>query len=148
MNTIIDFAQKLMVPAKDLLKEGLPIHAYLTELTWLLFFKIAPILGKSPLMPSDYRWELLIQKSGIEQYSYYQEVINAVSQVSDPHIAGIYAHADTFFKTPEQLAQVITTLSAIDIPIEDLGEVYETLLEKCAYLDGGRLHQVHVHWLI
>jgi len=142
MNTIINFAQKLIRPAKDLQKEGLPIHAYLTELTWLLFFKMAPILGKLHLMPSDYRWELLIQKSGIEQYNYYQEVIKILSQASDPYIAGLYAHADTFFKTPEQLAQVITTLSTINIPIEDLGEVYEILLERCAYLNGGRLHQV------
>jgi type I restriction enzyme M protein len=142
MNRMIDFAQKLMVPAKELQTKGLPIHAYLTELTWLLFLKMAPILGKIHLMPSDYRWEALIQKSDREQYNYYQEVIKALNQVSDPFIAGLYAHADTSFKTPEQLAQVITTLSAIDIPIEDLGEVYEILLERCAYLDGRRLHQI------
>ncbi len=141
IDTIADITQKLWEPAKDLHQDGLSYHAYLTELTWLLFLKIAPALGEASHLPKDLSWQALIHKSGTEQYEYYQTVIKELGQISDPYIAGIYAHACTSFKQPEQLAQAITTLAAVDeVPIDDLGEVYETLLEECAYEDDNRLH--------
>ena len=136
-------AQKLIAPAKQLHKEGIPIHAYLSDLTWLLFLKIAPALGQKSYLSSDYSWERLVQTNGIKQYHYYQEIIKQMGQVNHSQIAGIYAYADTFLKTPAQLAQIITALTAIEkVPIKDLGAIYETLLDKSTHLDGKRLHLV------
>lgn len=140
---ITNIAQKLIAPAQQLHKEGIPIHAYLSDLTWLLFLKTAPALDKMSYLSSDDCWELLIQKNGIEQFQYYQETLKNMGQVNHSLIAGIYAYADTFLKTPAQLAQIITALTAIEqVPVEDLGEIYETLLEKCTHLNGERLHLV------
>jgi type I restriction enzyme M protein len=140
MNTFVDIVQKLIAPATFMRQEGIPIHAYVTELTWLLFWKIAPALDKASYLPTVYRWENLIDKPLEDKFEYYQKFITEMGKVSEPIIAGIYAYACTTFKHPEQLAEVISTLSLIDgIDTEDLGEVYEILLEKCAYQDGSRL---------
>ncbi|MDM8558959.1 N-6 DNA methylase [Candidatus Parabeggiatoa sp. HSG14] len=140
MNTITYIAKKLLTPTKHLHQKGISIHAYLTDLTWLLFLKIAPMIDKADCIPTHLTWDNLIHKEGIKQYEYYQKVIKELEQVADPHIAGIYTYADTSFKNPDQLAQAITTLDVIDtVGIDDLGEVYETLLETSAYEDENRL---------
>jgi len=140
INTIADIAQKLIAPAKHLAMEGIPIHAYVTDLTWLLFLKIANLLGEVNHVPAHLNWNMLIHKRGKEQYEYYQKIIKELGQHREPYIAGLYAHASTAFKNSEQLTLVITTLAAVDVlPIDDLGEVYETLLEKCTFEDDNRL---------
>jgi type I restriction enzyme M protein len=139
MNTITDIVQKLMAPAKHL--HGVPIHGYLTELTWLLFLKTAPAFEGAAHVPTHLTWEILTHKSGIEQYEYYQKVIKELGQNRNPSIAGIYADARTSLKDSEQLTQVITALAAIDtVSIDELGEVYEMLLEKCAYTEENNLY--------
>lgn len=141
MNAITDVVQQLWAPAKPLYQEGIAYHAYITELTWLLFLKIAPVLDKAKCIPAHLSWEMLIHKQGNEQYEYYQEVIKELEQIADPYIAGIYANGHTCLKQPEQLAQMITALAIVDaVPFDNLGEVYEMLLEKCADEDNNRLH--------
>ncbi len=139
MNTIGNIAQTLWAPATHLHTEGLSYHAYLTELTWLLLLKIAPTIGNS--VPVHLSWKTLLHKPDTKKYKYYQYVLNKMGEVSDPHIAGIYAHARSSFKNSEQLTQVISRLAAIDnVPTENLGEIYETLLDMCAYQNSNRLH--------
>ncbi len=141
MDIITDIAKQLCVPAKQLHQEGISYYNYLTELSWLLFLKIVPYLGDERRVPSHLSWDSLIQKSGKEQYEYYQNAIQELGEVADPHIAGIYTDAATSFKRPEQLASVITTLASIEaVPIDDLGEVYDLLIEKCGIEDNNRLH--------
>ncbi len=142
-NTIAEITQKLWTPAKRLHQEGLSFHTYLTELTWLLFLKIAPALGKASFVPTHFSWLTLISKPGREQYEYYQRFIKEMSLVNDPNIAGIYAHADTSFKNHEQLAQAISALAIIDgLPSDEFGAVYENLLQNCAYETDNSLYIV------
>ena len=142
MNTIAEIAQQLWAPAKRLHQEGLSYHAYLTELTWLLFFKTASTLsGAEHLLPTHLSWDALIQKTGRQQLEYYQKILTTLGQLNDPYLAGIYAHARTYFDRPEQLTPTVITLNAIDaLPLSDLGELYERLLEKCALEDENSLH--------
>ncbi len=141
MNTIAEITQQLWKPANSLCQEGIPYHAYLTDLTWLLFLKIAPVYASH--LPDHLTWEALIQKKGGEQYQYYQKLIKEMGNVSDPHIAGIYAHACSSLKKTQQLAQLISALAVIDVvPTNDLGEIYERLLEKCACEDENSLHMI------
>ncbi len=142
-NTIAEITQKLWIPAQRLHQEGLSFHSYLTELTWLLFLKIAPTLGKASLLPTHFSWLSLITKQGREQYEYYQRFLNEMSVVNDPNLAGIYAYADTSFKNSEQLAQAIKSLAVIDgLPGDELGAVYESLLQNCAYEKDNSLYIV------
>ncbi len=141
MNTIAEIVQKLGSLAKRLYQEGIPYHAYLTELTWLWLLKIMPMIKPGNTFSSAYcSWETLTQKQGWQQLEYYQEIISKLRQVSDPQIAGIYAHARTVFKHPEQLTEVISALTSLDefMP-EDWGEIYEILLEEGSHQEGGYL---------
>jgi len=131
METIANIAQKLLMPFKYL--GDIPIHTYLTELTWLLLLKIAPILDETQHIPKHLTWKILTHKQGIEQYEYYQKVIKELSYNRNPCIAGIYANAHTSLTEPEQLTSLITNLAILDmVPIDELGEIYATVLEKCA----------------
>jgi len=141
INTIADVAQKLIAPAKQLANTGIPIHAYVTDLTWLLFLKVANLLGEINQIPAHLSWGVLIKKQGKEQYEYYQKILKELGQHREPYIAGLYAHASTALKNSEQLTSIITTLAAVDVlPIDDLGEVYDTFLEKCTYENDNRLY--------
>lgn len=138
ISTLINIAQTLWAPATHLHTEDLSYHGYLTDLTWLLLLKIAPTIRS---VPAHLSWDTLIHKQGQKQYEYYQKIVKEMGKVSDPHVAGIYAHASTSFKNHKQLAQVITTLTAVDnVSIEDLGEIYEMLLEKCAHEISNTLY--------
>ncbi len=142
-NTIAEITQKLWTPAKRLYQEGLSYHTYLTELTWLLFLKIAPALGKSSIVPTHFSWLTLISKAGREQYEYYQRFLKEMTKVNDPNIAGIYTLAETSFENHEQLAQAISVLAITDgLHNDEFGAVYDSLLQNCAYEQDNPLYIV------
>lgn len=137
MNTIAEIVQKLGSPAKRLYQEGIPYHAYLTELTWLWLLKIMPLVKPGNSSLAHWNWETLLQQHGWQQLDYYQKVISALCQVNDGDIAGIYAHASTVFKQPEQLTAVISVLNSLDEVVPaDWGEIYEMLLEEGSHQQG------------
>lgn len=51
----------------DVLRDdGITYHQYVTELTYILFLKMAKETGTEDGIPEQYRWDVLRQKSGIE----------------------------------------------------------------------------------
>ncbi len=136
-----EITQQLFAPAKDLAQDGINCSAYITELTWLLFLKIAPDLDEINYLFEEFNWENLTQKDGVEQYDYYKQILTALAKVIDPHVAGIYTHANTVLKNHEQLQKIITVLNSIDTnSITELGENYEDLLAICDYEEDGHLY--------
>ena len=137
MNTIAEIVQKLGLLAKQLYQEGISYHAYLTELTWLWLLKIMPTVKPENNLPTHWNWETLTQKPSWQQLEYYQEIISALGQINDADIAGIYAHARTILKQPEQLTAVISVLNSLDeVTSADWGEIYEMLLEEGSRQQG------------
>ncbi|WP_069470090.1 HsdM family class I SAM-dependent methyltransferase [Candidatus Marithrix sp. Canyon 246] len=136
-----EITQQLFAPAKELAQDGINCSAYITELTWLLFLKIAPDLDEINYLFEEFNWENLLQKDGIEQYDYYKQILTALAKVIDPHVAGIYTHANTVLQNPEQLQIIITALNKLDdSSIDELGELYEDLLALCDYEKDGHLY--------
>ncbi len=136
-----EITQQLFAPAKELAQDGINCSAYITELTWLLFLKIAPDLDEINYLFEEFNWENLIQKDGVEQYDYYKQILTALAKVIDPHVAGIYTHANTVLQNHEQLQKIITVLNSIDTnSITELGEIYEDLLAVCDYEEDGHLY--------
>lgn len=130
-----EIAKILWQPAYALSQEGIPYHNYLTELTWLWLLKIAPAYG---VTTTQFNWDVLISQTGKHQYTYYKKALTALQQVPDPHLAGIFKHAHTALKSPQQLAQVIATLAILDkVPRDEMGEIYEELLAQGAH-QGSR----------
>jgi len=131
MNTLTTIVQKLWHAKLYFEREQWSTHTYLTEITWLLGLKLAPCLGN--FLPFHLQWKTLIQQPADTQLIYYQTVLQQMARLDDPYFASIYTQADTKLKTTEQLQQLISTLSILDqIAIEELGEIYENLLQHGA----------------
>lgn len=131
MNTITTIVQKLWHPKLYFEQAQWSTQTYLIELTWLLGLKLAPHLEN--FLPVHLQWDTLIQQPHTTQLSYYQKILQQIAQLDDPYFAGIYAQANSQLKNTEQLQKLISTLSVIDsIPIEELGEIYEHLLQRAA----------------
>jgi len=130
MNSLVNIAQTLWQPARTL---GLSCYDYLTELTWLLFLRVAPLIDPVAYLSIHPVWETLLRKQDQPQYDYYRAMLTALGQANNPQLAGIYAQANTHLTQPSQLQQLISVLEILNrLPIEDLGEVYELLLDQCA----------------
>lgn len=143
-----DIVQKLWNLCDVLRDDGINYSDYVTELVLLLFIKMvhestdAGTLNRHPL-PEDYRWENL-GGSGINLLNTYKRILLGLATGkdadnktihSDPMISAIYADAQTRLREPRHLEQMIKTLNQIDwfsTDKDDLGDLYEGLLEKNA----------------
>lgn len=65
MNTQ-EIVGKLWTLCNVLRDDGITYHQYVTELTYILFLKMAKETGVEKNIPEVYRWDNLVNKSGIE----------------------------------------------------------------------------------
>lgn len=61
-----DIVQKLWNLCNVLRDDGITYHQYVTELTYILFLKMADETGADKDIPEAYRWGSLISRSGID----------------------------------------------------------------------------------
>ncbi len=86
-------------------------------------------------LPEGLRWDDLEAKDGIEQNTFYREMLIELGNASHPLVAAIYAGANTYIKEPRHLKQLIDSIDKIDwytVWQDGLGDLYEGLLEKNA----------------
>lgn len=67
LSATTDIVQKLWNLCHVLRDDGITYLAYVTELTYLLFLKMAQETGAENQIPEDCRWGELAAKDGIEQ---------------------------------------------------------------------------------
>ena len=107
----------------------------MTELTYILFLKMAKETGAESQMPEAYRWDNLTSKSGIELKKFYKELLNHLGENCTGRVREIYQGAATNIDKPKNLEKIITTIDGLDwfsAREEGLGNLYEGLLEKNA----------------
>ena len=75
MSKQIDIVKKLWGFAKILKDDGVTYLQYTTELTYLLFLKMNNELGKDKILPKNYRWNDLVNKTGSTQYNFYRKML-------------------------------------------------------------------------
>lgn len=115
--------------------DGITYHQYVTELTYILFLKMAKETGTESQIPVDYRWDALTAKSGIELKKFYKELLNHLGENCTGRIREIYQGAATNIDEPKNLEKIITAIDGLDwfsAREEGLGTLYEGLLEKNA----------------
>ena len=115
--------------------DGITYHQYVTELTYILFLKMAKETGAESQMPEDYRWDRLTNQSGIELKKFYKELLNHLGENCAGRVREIYQGATTNIDEPKNLEKIITTIDGLDwfsAREEGLGNLYEGLLEKNA----------------
>ena len=134
MNTQ-EIVAKLWNLCNVLRDDGITYHQYVTELTYILFLKMAKETGAEEQIPAAYRWDVLTSKSGIELKNYYRDLLDALGENGQGRVKDIYQGAATNIDEPKNLEKIITTIDALDwfsAREEGLGNLYEGLLEKNA----------------
>ncbi|AKV04341.1 Type I restriction-modification system, DNA-methyltransferase subunit M [Labilithrix luteola] len=130
-----DIVQKLWNLCNVLRDDGITYHQYVTELTYLLFLKMAKETETETQIPKAYRWDELAKRDGIELLNFYKKLLVDLGSDGSSRVGAIYANASTSLRQPRHLKQVVTDIDALDwysAKEEGLGNLYEGLLEKNA----------------
>ena len=134
MNTQ-EIVSKLWNLCNVLRDDGITYHQYVTELTYILFLKMANETGVEEKIPEGYRWDDLKSKSGIELKTFYKELLDYLGEETKGIVQQIYQGSATNIDEPKNLEKIITTIDGLDwfsAKEEGLGNLYEGLLEKNA----------------
>lgn len=117
--------------------DGITYQDYVTELTYLLFLKMAHEIGKDDTLPKGYRWENLEQKNEAEMLTFYRKLLlHLGTEAKNRRVKEIFANANTSLRLPRHLKELVTQIDAIEWfeAREEgiLADLYEGLLEKNA----------------
>jgi type I restriction enzyme M protein len=130
-----DIVAKLWNLCHVLRDDGVTYHQYVTELTYLLFLKMAQETGSEKNLPKKYRWKDLVTKDGTEQLKFYRALLLHLGTEASSRIRDIYVNANTTLRQPAILQKLVKEIDALDwysAKHEGLGDLYEGLLEKNA----------------
>jgi type I restriction enzyme M protein len=133
-----EIVQRLWNLCHVLRDDGITYHEYVTELTYLLFLKMAKEQGGKVegQLPKGYRWEDLETKEGVEQLNFYRsQLLHLGTEARSTRVKAIFADAHTSLKQPRNLARVVEDIDKLDwfsAKEEGLGDLYEGLLERNA----------------
>ena len=120
----------------DVLRDdGITYHQYVTELTYILFLKMAKETYTEDKIPEGYRWDDLVAKDGIELKKFYKSLLQYLGEESTGRIREIYQGSSSNIDEPKNLKKIITSIDELDwysAKEEGLGNLYEGLLEKNA----------------
>ena len=133
-----EIVQRLWNLCHVLRDDGITYHQYVTELTYLLFLKMAKEQGGKVegQLPKGYRWEDLEQREGIEQLTFYRSMLlHLGTEARSTRVRAIFADAQTSLRQPRNLARLVKDIDQLDwfsAKEEGLGDLYEGLLERNA----------------
>lgn len=134
MNTQ-EIVQKLWNLCDVLRDDGITYHQYVTELTYILFLKMAKETGAERHIPTGYRWDDLLGKKGVDLKRFYKRLLNHLGEEGKGRIKEIYVNAGTNIDEPKNLEKIVRSIDGLDwysAKHEGLGDLYEGLLEKNA----------------
>lgn len=138
MNTQ-EIVAKLWNLCNVLRDDGITYHQYVTELTYLLFLKMAKETNKEDKqIPKGMRWDDLAKLDGTELLEFYKELLlklGASNSKASNLVKNIFTNASTTLRVPKNLRTVVQTIDALDwysAKTEGLGDLYEGLLAKNA----------------
>ena len=133
--TNAEIVSKLWNLCNVLRDDGITYHQYVTELTYILFLKMAKETGTEKNIPEGYRWDVLRIKEGMELKRFYDELLRELGENSTGRVQEIYQGARSNIEEPANLKKIITNIDELDwysAKEEGLGNLYEGLLEKNA----------------
>lgn len=130
-----DIVQKLWNLCHVLRSDGVTYHQYVTELTYLLFLKMAKEIGREDQLPEDYRWENLEQAAARADLDFYRKQLLHLGSNGSAITRQIFANATSFIRKPATLTALVKAIDELNwysAREEGLGDLYEGLLEKNA----------------
>ena len=133
--TTQEIVAKLWNLCNVLRDDGITYQDYVTELTYILFLKMAKETDSEGAIPEAYRWDALRSRKGLELKKFYKELLDHLGTQTTGRVREIYAGAATHIDEPKNLEKIIASIDALDwysAKEEGLGNLYEGLLEKNA----------------
>ena len=146
--TTHDIVAKLWNLCNILKDDGVTYHQYVTELTYLLFLKMAAETGREELLrlekPTDggsvevsdgLCWASLESANGLTRLRLYEDGLRDYAHFSKGIVREIYAKPSTLINKPATLDALVTEIDKLDwynVGQEGFGDIYEGLLEKGA----------------
>ncbi|MEP7124374.1 MAG: N-6 DNA methylase, partial [Byssovorax sp.] len=130
-----EIVQKLWSLCHILRDDGITYHEYITELTYLLFLKMAKETKTEAQLPKGYRWDDLTAKEGVDQLTSYRATLLHLGTEASGRVQAIFVNAKTSIKQAKNLATLIVEIEKLDwysAREEGLGTMYEDLLERNA----------------
>lgn len=136
-----EVAQKIWSLCNILRGDGITYYQYVSELTYLLFLKIAEETGTEDILPDGYRWNNLFAHPQQGLLGYYQEMLTHLgASGSNEIVRTIYAFPTTVFSHEENLKAVVDGIAQLQwgtIGRDQLGDVYSSLISKSADARSG-----------
>jgi type I restriction enzyme M protein len=136
MSTITtDIVARLWNLCNILKDDGVTYHQYVTELTYLLFLKMAKETGAEDAIPVGHRWDDLEAKPAPDRLEAYKLTLIHLGSHGSRLVQEIFANASSFIKKPATLSTLVAEIDKLDwysARQEGLGDLYEGLLEKNA----------------
>ncbi|WFU61286.1 class I SAM-dependent DNA methyltransferase [Bradyrhizobium brasilense] len=138
MNPATDLVNKLWRLCAMLRKDGVTYQQYVTELTYLLFLKMASEQKDESRIPEKYRWSALKSAPETEVLQRYRQALIALGdakEIKDLSVVAIFQNASTIMREPANLRKLINAIDGLHWFSEErdaFGDTYEGLLQKMA----------------
>ena len=136
MSTVTtDIVTKLWNLCNVLKDDGVTYHQYVTELTYLLFLKMAKEIGTEDQIPQGHRWDDIEQLSAPERLEAYNKTLVHLGTHGSHLVQEIFANATSFIRKPTTLSTLVFEIDKLDwysAKEDGLGDLYEGLLQKNA----------------
>jgi len=130
-----DIVAKLWNLCNVLKDDGVTYHQYVTELTWLLFLKMAKETGTEEQIPAGHRWDDLEARPAPDRLEHYRLTLIHLGSHGSLLVQQIFGNASSFIKKPTTLSTLVAEIDKLDwysARHEGLGDLYEGLHEKNA----------------
>lgn len=138
MNPSSDLVNKLWRLCALLRKDGVTYQQYVTELTYLLFLKMASEQKDESRIPKQYRWGALKNASETEVLQRYKQALIDLgdgAKVKDRSVVAIFQNATTIVREPANLRKLIDAIDGLHwftVERDAFGDAYEGLLQRMA----------------
>lgn len=138
MNPASDLVNKLWRLCALLRKDGITYQQYVTELTYLLFLKMASEQKDESRIPEPYRWGAIKSANEAEVLQRYRQGLVDLGnpdKVNDRSIVAIFQNATTVVREPATLRKLIDAIDGLHwftAERDAFGDAYEGLLQKMA----------------
>jgi type I restriction enzyme M protein len=128
-------AKRLWGLCNVLRDDGITYHQYISELTLILFFKLANQLGIEGDIPTDYRWTSLVTLEGERLLATFQDAIKVLANSPNQSVSALFIDNKTSIRNGTSLERLVHGIDAIDwhdIEPSSLGDIYESLIDRNA----------------
>lgn len=135
MNDANEIVAKLWNLCHIMRDDGITYHQYVTELTYLLFLKMAKETKTEADIPQSCRWDRIRRTSQKQILLFYNKTLTTLGRSRTKALRSIYAGSSTAIRQSRNLAKLVDSIDEIEWhsdQLESLGDLYEGLLERNA----------------